>query len=187
MSKFFKHLKLITQHRYQVFKLCCKCGLFWRGLVHDLSKFSRIEFWESVKYYTGHHSPISECRKQNGYSNAWIHHKNKNKHHIEYWYDRENEIQINMPYKYAVECVCDKIAASKCYNEKNYQPEMVLNHWLKWGSQTQTNDNMKSFFTKVFTDYVTFGENKVLTKRYMKKIYNELVLSENIQTNKNNI
>lgn len=46
----------------------------------------------SVKYYTGHHSPIAECRRQNGYSNAWIHHKNRNKHHIEYWYDRENEI-----------------------------------------------------------------------------------------------
>ncbi len=176
MAKFFKHLGLITKHRHQVFKLCCKCGLFWRGLTHDLSKFSRIEFWESVKYYTGHHSPIAECRRQNGYSNAWIHHKNRNKHHIEYWYDRENEIQMNIPYKYAVECVCDKIAATKCYKGKEYKPEMVLNHWVKWGSYIQTNDNMKAFFTKVFTDLVELGEKQVLNKKYMKTIYNQIVL-----------
>ncbi len=175
MSNFFKHLKLVTKHRYEVFKLCVKCGLFWRGLVHDLSKFSRVEFWESVKYYTGHYSPIRECRKQNGYSNAWIHHKNRNKHHIEYWYDRENEIQMNMPYKYAVECVCDNIAASKCYNGKEYKPEMVLDYWLKWGSRAQTNDNMKAFFTKVFTDLVELGEKQVLNKKYMKKTYKDLV------------
>lgn len=171
-------LKLITKHRYQVFKLCCKCGLFWRGLVHDLSKFSIVEFWESVKYYTGHHSPIAECREQNGYSNAWIHHKNRNKHHIEYWYDRENKTQMNMPYKYAVECICDKIAATKCYKGKEYKPEMVLNHWLKWGSQAQTNDNMKAFFTKVFTDLVEFGEKQILNKKYLKDTYKKFV--ENI-------
>lgn len=179
MSKFFKHLRLITKHRHQVFKLCCKCGLFWRGLVHDLSKFSRIEFWESVKYYTGHHSPIAECRRQTGFSNAWIHHKNRNKHHIEYWYDRENEIQMNIPYKYTVECVCDKIAATKCYKGKEYKPEMVFNHWLKWGSLAQTNDNMKAFFTKVFTDLVELGEKQVLNKKYMKKTYNKIVLNQN--------
>lgn len=187
MSKFFKHLKMITKHRYQVFKLCCRCGLFWQGLVHDLSKFNMVEFAESVKFYSDNHSPINDCRKQKGYSNAWLHHKNRNKHHIEYWYDRENEIQMNMPYKYAVECVCDKIAASKCYNGKNFQPEMPLKHWLKWESQYQTNDNMKAFFTKVFTDYAELGEKKVLNKRYMKKTYSELVLCANEQINPINI
>lgn len=179
MSKFFKHLKLVTKHRFEVFKLCCKCGLFWRGLVHDLSKFGRVEFWESVKYYTGHCSPIAECRRQNGYSIAWIHHKNRNKHHIEYWYDRENDVQMNMPYKYAVECVCDKIAATKCYNGKEYKSEMVLNHWSKLGSQAQTNDNMKTFFTKVFTDLIELGEKQVLNKKYLKDTYNKIVLQSN--------
>ncbi len=179
MSNFFKHLKLITKHRHEVFKLCCKCGLFWRGIVHDLSKYSRIEFWESVKYYTGDRSPISECRKQNGYSNAWIHHKNRNKHHIEYWYDNENEIQMNIPYKFAVECICDKISATKCYKGNNYSPEMVLTHWLKRGSLAQTNDNMKAFFTHVFTDLAKLGENHVLNKKYMTQTYNKIVLKKN--------
>ena len=179
MTKFFKHLRIIIKHRHEVFKLCCKCGLFWRGLVHDLSKFSSIEFWEGVKYYTGKYSPIGVCRKQNGYSNAWIHHKNKNKHHIEYWYDAENEIQMNIPYKYAVESLCDRIAASKCYNGKEYKPEMVLNYWLKGCPYVQTNDNMKAFFTKVLTDLVELGEKQVLNKKYMKTTYNQIVLEKN--------
>ena len=177
-GKFFKHLKLVTKHRFEVFKLCCKCGFFWRGLVHDLSKFSKTEFSESVKYFTGTNSPIENCRDEHGYSLAWIHHKNKNKHHLEYWYDKENEVQMNMPFKYAVECVCDKIAATKCYNGKNYKPMQVLKHWKETGSLAQTNDKMREFFTKVFTDLITFGEKKVLKKKYLKAMYNEIVLNE---------
>ena len=185
MSKFFKHWKHVAKHRREVFRLCSKCGLFWRGLVHDLSKFSRAEFFESAKYYTGRYSPISECRRQNGYSYAWIHHKNKNKHHIEYWYDAENEVQMNMPYKYAVECVCDKISATKCYQGKNFKPEMLLNHWLRWGIRVQTNDNMKAFFTKVFTDYMNLGERVILNKEYLRETYDDIVLKKIQQEGRN--
>lgn len=129
-----------------------------------------------MKYYTGHHSPISECRSQIGYSNAWIHHKNRNKHHIEYWYDRENAVQMNMPYKYAVECACDKIAAAKSYKGKEYSSQEVLNHWTRCVPFIQTNDNMKAFFTKIFTDLVNLGEKQVINKRYMKKTYDEIVM-----------
>lgn len=177
MSKAFKHFKLITKHRYEVFKLCFRCGIIWRGLVHDLSKYSFVEFFEGAKYYKGEYSPIVECRKQNGYSRAWIHHKNKNKHHIEYWYDKDNEVQINMPYKYAVECICDKIAASKCYNKNSYKPEKVLEHWLKWGTLAPTNDKMRNFYTKVFTDLVEYGEKYVLNKKYLKKNYQKIVIN----------
>lgn len=173
--KFFKHLAMVTKHRFKVFLLCTKCGLFWRGLVHDLSKFHPTEFFESVKYYTGKHSPISECREQNGHSKAWIHHKNRNKHHIEYWFDRENAVQMDMPYKYAVECVCDKIAAAKCYKGKAYNPEMVLSHWQKFGCLAATNDNMKNFFAKVFSDLAEHGEKFVLNKKFMKQQYKQLV------------
>lgn len=45
------HTKTVLKHKWVVFKLCCKAGIPWRGLVHDLSKFSPTEFWESAKYY----------------------------------------------------------------------------------------------------------------------------------------
>ena len=48
-----KHFILITRHKWVVFKLCCKVGIPWRGLVHDLSKYSPTEFFESVRYYVG--------------------------------------------------------------------------------------------------------------------------------------
>ena len=82
-----KHLILITKHKWVVFKLCCKVGIPWRGLVHDLSKYSPTEFFESIKYYTGTHSPITGEKQDKGYSEAWLHHKGRNKHHSEYWID----------------------------------------------------------------------------------------------------
>ena len=33
-----KHFKLITHHKWLVFKLCCKIGEPWRGFMHDWSK-----------------------------------------------------------------------------------------------------------------------------------------------------
>lgn len=57
------HFCTITRHRWVVFKLCTKVGEPWRGLVHDLSKYSPTEFWEGVKYFNGHHSPITDCKK----------------------------------------------------------------------------------------------------------------------------
>ena len=48
-----KHFCLVCRHKWVVFKLCCKIGVPWRGLVHDLSKFSPTEFSESVKYFNG--------------------------------------------------------------------------------------------------------------------------------------
>lgn len=52
LKNVIKHFGLITHHKWVVFKLCCKIGEPWRGLVHDMSKYSPTEFIESSKYYT---------------------------------------------------------------------------------------------------------------------------------------
>lgn len=176
IRNFFRHLGKVLNHKRLVFIHCVKCGLVWRGIVHDLSKFSLVEFSEGVKYYVGTYSPISKARKENGYSLAWIHHKGRNKHHIEYWQDIENEQPMNMPYKYAVECVCDKIAATKNYKGKNYCSSDVLKHFSTHAKNELYNPKMKEFFIRVFTDLIEVGEKYVLNKKYMKKIYNEVVL-----------
>ena len=63
MLKAIKHFNLITKHRWLVFKLCVRAGIPYRGIVHDLSKYSPTEFWESAKFYVGDHSPINEAKK----------------------------------------------------------------------------------------------------------------------------
>lgn len=87
LKNVFRHFKKICVHKYWVFYYCCKVGISIQGLLHDMSKFSPTEFWESVKYYQGNISPIDACKKENGWSSAWMHHKGKNKHHYEYWQD----------------------------------------------------------------------------------------------------
>ena len=61
--KALKHFNLITKHKWIVFKLCLKAGIPFRGLMHDLSKYSPTEFIESAKFYVGDHSP-QKLRKQ---------------------------------------------------------------------------------------------------------------------------
>ena len=42
--KWYLHLKTINAHRRLVRKYCFKCGLYYQGLTHDLSKYSWTEF-----------------------------------------------------------------------------------------------------------------------------------------------
>ena len=81
------HFKTITHHRHLVRKYCFAVGLYWRGLTHDLSKYSPTEFWRGAKYYQGSFSPTQQERREQGYSLAWMHHKGRNRHHFEYWTD----------------------------------------------------------------------------------------------------
>ena len=133
IKNIFGHLKTVLTHKYWVFYYSCKLGIPWRGFVHDLSKFSPIEFWESVKYYQGgKSSPINACKADRGYSLAWQHHKGRNPHHYEYWVDKLDEggIAINMPAKYKLEMLADYLAAGKVYmgDAFSYKAE---HEWLK--------------------------------------------------------
>lgn len=117
-SKAFKHWRVVRKHRKYVRQYCFKAKLYRQGLMHDLSKYSPTEFIESVKYFTGTHSPIDECKKVKGYSAAWMHHKARNKHHREYWTDNYDKgtTCVKMPWKYALECFCDYLGAGRAYS-----------------------------------------------------------------------
>ena len=174
MKYFFKHLNVVNRHRFEVFKLCCKCGFPIRGLLHDLSKYSYTEFSESVKYYKkslGKLSPLAVCKKENGYSKAWLHHFGRNKHHFEYWYDYEAPIKCPvMPFEYTVEMVCDRIAACKIYNGKNYTHKDSYNYFMKHKDAYILNDSLKKFLEEFFYNLYKKGDS-VLNKKYLKKLY----------------
>ena len=118
----FKHFKLICNHKRWVMYYCNKCGITWRGIKHDLSKFTPTEFIESVKYFDGKRSPIDVCKEQNGVSQAWMHHKGRNTHHYEYWQDNFDKggHPVQMPFEDAVEMLCDYLGAGRAYSGKDF-------------------------------------------------------------------
>lgn len=132
MKKLWGHFSTITKHKIKVTKLCFRCGLYKQGLLHDLSKYSPVEFMAGVKYYQGFRSPINREKEVKGYSLGWLHHKGRNKHHWEYWLDNApNGIKaVEMPVNYVVEMFCDRVAASMTYQKEHYRDDSALNYLL---------------------------------------------------------
>lgn len=172
MFNFIKHFIVITRHRHMVMGYCFRSGLYRQGLLHDLSKYSPSEFFPSVKYYAnGKYSPNANERKDKGYSSAWLHHKGRNKHHCEYWFDFSNEegkyVPVEMPDRYIAESVCDRIAASKNYNRKNFNRQFVLDYFLKEKDRLVMHQKTKEKMQKLLELYVEKGEKFIF--KYMKK------------------
>ena len=65
MMVYFKYLSYVLRHRWFVFIECCKLGIPWRGLVHDLSKFIPSEFIPYARYFYGREDTIR--RDKTGY------------------------------------------------------------------------------------------------------------------------
>lgn len=86
-----------------------------------------------VRYYQGDKSPNTAERHVKGYSEAWLHHKGRNKHHFEYWIDLASNHGgflegKRMPPRYLAEMVCDRIAASKVYQGDAYTDSASLDY-----------------------------------------------------------
>lgn len=170
---FFGHLHTVNLHRFKVFILCCKAGIPWQGFVHDLSKYSPVEFFEGVKYYAkGKYSPIISAKKDKGYSMAWLHHKGRNKHHHEYWFDYAAPLKAPViPYKYAVEMICDMIAASKTYQGKKYTNMSAYYYWNKTRDAAMVNRKIQGFITEVLEYLGANGEKETINPKYLKSVY----------------
>ena len=126
----WKHFKTITHHKWLVLQGCFRVGLYRQGLTHDLSKYSPTEFWTGARYYQGTRSPNAAERAEKGYSEAWMHHKGRNRHHYEYWTDMNVKSRtyeaIPMPRKYLVEMVMDRRAACMTYQREKYRDDSAL-------------------------------------------------------------
>lgn len=128
------HFKTITNHKLLVMIGCFKVGLYKQGLLHDLSKYSWIEFSAGIKYYKGNISPNGVQKEIEGLSEAWLHHKGRNKHHFEYWIDygvnpREGLKGMEMPLKYVIEMFIDRVSASKNYLKDKYSDKSPLEYY----------------------------------------------------------
>ena len=128
------HFLTVTRHRRKVRQHCFRCGIYWRGLTHDLSKFSPTEFIPGVRFFQGNRSPNEREREVSGYSKAWMHHKGRNRHHFEYWTDYSTVTKklepVKMPDEYLFEMFCDRVSASKIYMKDKYVDSAPLEYFL---------------------------------------------------------
>lgn len=122
MARYDKYLWYVLRHKWFVFLECCRLGIPWRGVVHDLSKLRPSEF---IPYARHFHGPgaggIKEGRDKTGYYKptdtgdkafdfAWLLHQKRNKHHWQWWVLPEDEgglKVLEMPQKYRLEMLAD--------------------------------------------------------------------------------
>ena len=124
VEKYLQYTCYLIRHKWFVFLECCKIGMIWRGLVHDLSKFRLSEFIPYAKFFY----EIKELKDKSGYyykptdmgneafNYAWFLHQKRNKHHWQWWTlpgDEGGLKILEMPEKYINEMVCDWIGARR--------------------------------------------------------------------------
>ena len=175
LKKVWGHFKVVNNHRWKVFCLCCRVGIPLQGFTHDMSKYLPIEFFETARYFDqGEFSPIRKCKEVKGYSMAWIHHKNHNKHHYEYWYDYNAEIPSPIiPFKYFLELICDSLAAGMTYQGKKWNQSYQLEYWMRVKDKSRMHPKMKELIERVYTEVSIHGHKEVLNREKLKKLYDE--------------
>ena len=169
--KAWHHFMTITKHRWLVMCGCFRVGLIWQGLTHDLSKYTPTEFWNGARYFQGVRSPNAAEREDKGYSESWMHHKGRNRHHYEYWTDMSmatlNYESVPMPRKYLVEMVMDRRAACMTYEGRNYTPGSAFRYFDKSREKSLMHEK-----TRRELEYLLImlrDEGEEATFRYLKK------------------
>jgi hypothetical protein len=111
---YLRYLWYVLRHKWYVLVECWKRGLYWRGIMHDMSKFRPDEFIPYARYFYGKKSKPIETIK--AFHMARLLHRHRNPHHWQYWvspigYDGQSAME--MPQAYRVEMVCDWRGAGK--------------------------------------------------------------------------
>lgn len=168
--KAWEHFKTITHHKLLVMKGCFQIGLYRQGLLHDLTKYSPTEFLVGCRYYQGYMSPNNAERTDKGYSSAWLHHKGRNKHHLEYWIDyakgetveegKEGMSGMKMPIRYVCEMFIDRVSASKNYQKEKYTDESALIYYNKSRDHYLIHRDTAALLEYMLTMLAVYGEEK---------------------------
>lgn len=174
MIKAWEHFKTITKHKIEVMKNCFRVGLYKQGLLHDLSKYTWTEFSVGAKYYQGDRSPNDAEREDKGYTTSWLHHKGRNKHHLEYWMDYDVDrsiaqlVGMPMPKQYIIEMFCDRIAACKIYNKDKYTDRAAWDYYKKGRAPKLLHPETKATLEKYLKMLAVKGEE--YTFKYIKEV-----------------
>lgn len=191
LGKTWLHFKTICKHKYWVMRYCRKCGIAKQGLLHDLSKFSPTEFWNNARYVVPGKSPIDVQKEKIGFSMAWQHHKGHNPHHYEFWMDKFDDgcYVTRMPFKYAVEMLCDNLAAGKAYQGDKFSYTSEWNWWQKQREIRNMHPDNRDFLELAFYalykseyypgSYVSISPERSINGKYTRcvKAYEDSILN----------
>ncbi len=142
MKRYIAYLKYILRHKYFVFVASRRVGCsLWRALVHDLSKFSPME-WGAYARTFYNADGTKRYNENRAFNYAWNHHQKYNKHHWQYWVlmmDSGSVEPLAMPDTYVREMVADWAGAGKAitgewgvldWYDKN-KDNMVMNKYTR--------------------------------------------------------
>jgi len=126
MKRYLAYLKYVLRHKWYVAKFCFRYRLFWRGIMHDMSKFRPSEFIPYAKYFYTKEGKISHNatpEEQENFDTAWLLHQKRNDHHWQYWICPQDDggykaIQPKDPCT-IIEMVCDWQGASMAQSGKD--------------------------------------------------------------------
>lgn len=123
--KYLLFFNYLIRHKWHVFIECCRYGVPWRGISHDLSKFLPDEFIAYANHYHANHinsqliiDPIDF--ESSPYYSAWLIHQKRNPHHWQWWilYGEDSHPRvIPMPEKYLKEMVADWLGAGRAQGQ----------------------------------------------------------------------
>ena len=178
-EKVIGHFRTITEHKLLVMKHCFAVGLYYQGMMHDMSKYTPSEFLAGCRYYqNGKRSPNNGEREEKGYSYAWIHHKGRNRHHFEFWTDypmnppKDQTMSfapVKMPRRYVAEMLMDRIAASKVYLKEEYTQKEPLKYFLKGKSHYLMDPQTSKELERMLRILDKRGEQELF--RFVKNYY----------------
>jgi hypothetical protein len=145
MKQYLAWFKYLTKHRWFVFLECCKVGLFFRGLLHDIDKYIPKQFFPYAKYHfnkdgsrinrrdeTGHYDGLNTGDK--AFENSLFLHWRRSDHHWEAWSivrDGGGYKSFPMSDKSILEMVCDWKGAGRA----NGTPDVIK--WYKQNGKNQ--------------------------------------------------
>ena len=137
---YWKYLKYVLRHKYYVMIECFRIGLYWRGTMHDLSKFYPSEFIPYAQFFYGNYPSLSDIHgdARNSYTGkfketvktqfdfAWLKHQKRNPHHWQWWLlqnDTDGFVALDMSDDYINEMICDWIGAGMAITGKREYKE----------------------------------------------------------------
>jgi hypothetical protein len=95
-----------------------------------------------------------------------LHHKAHNKHHAEYWQDvcRDDKVVCaNIPVKYFVEMVCDRIAACKVYRGDKFSKWDPFNYYLSHLNENQFSPKTRGLLRVALSRYGALSDDMFIT------------------------